>query len=153
MLTALIIQSVLYIVGVRGIMLAALLAALMSSMTSMFNSSSTVFTLDIWRRLRPHAKESELMVNNSHCNFLRNPALKSIKPSYPRIQLTIFHCLHVGCWKSIHHFPSWCGHCLVTNPGGNKGIPVLELLSINSIFYFTADCYHISYGYFLDKDN
>ena len=53
----------LYVVGVRGIMLAALLAALMSSMTSMFNSSSTVFTMDIWRRFRPRAKESELMVN------------------------------------------------------------------------------------------
>ena len=43
-------------------MLAALLAAMMSSLTSMFNSSSTVFTMDIWRRFRPHAKESELMV-------------------------------------------------------------------------------------------
>ena len=51
--------------GVRGIMLAALLAALMSSMTSMFNSSSTVFTMDIWRRMQPRAKESELMV--IHC--------------------------------------------------------------------------------------
>ena len=43
-------------------MLAALLAALMSSLTSIFNSSSTLFTMDLWRRCRPRAKESELMV-------------------------------------------------------------------------------------------
>ncbi len=50
------------IIGVKGIMLAALLAALMSSLTSVFNSSSTVFTMDIWRRIRAKAPESELMV-------------------------------------------------------------------------------------------
>ena len=43
-------------------MLAALLAALMSSLTSIFNSSTTVFTMDIWRRFRQHAREEELMV-------------------------------------------------------------------------------------------
>ena len=43
-------------------MLAALLAALMSSLTSVFNSSSTVFTMDIWRRIRPGAQESQLMM-------------------------------------------------------------------------------------------
>ena len=49
-------------VGVKGLMLAALLAALMSSLTSIFNSSSTLFTMDIWRYFRPHAKQAELMV-------------------------------------------------------------------------------------------
>ena len=67
-------------------MLAALLAALMSSMTSMFNSSSTVFTMDVWRRLRPHAKESELMVSNSHCNFLRE-LQKILMPITPKDSL------------------------------------------------------------------
>ena len=43
-------------------MLAALLAALMSSLTSIFNSSSSLFTMDIWRRIRPAAKQGELMV-------------------------------------------------------------------------------------------
>ena len=33
-------------------MLAVMMAALMSSLTSIFNSSSTIFTMDIWTRLR-----------------------------------------------------------------------------------------------------
>uniref|UniRef100_A0A6Q2Y3G5 Sodium/glucose cotransporter 2 n=1 Tax=Esox lucius TaxID=8010 RepID=A0A6Q2Y3G5_ESOLU len=48
--------------GLRGLMLAVMLAALMSSLASIFNSSSTLFTMDIWTRLRPQARESELMV-------------------------------------------------------------------------------------------
>ncbi|XP_067101941.1 sodium/glucose cotransporter 2 isoform X2 [Osmerus mordax] len=48
--------------GLRGLMLAVMLAALMSSLASIFNSSSTLFTMDIWTRIRPQARESELMV-------------------------------------------------------------------------------------------
>uniref|UniRef100_A0A8C7TF40 Solute carrier family 5 member 2 n=1 Tax=Oncorhynchus mykiss TaxID=8022 RepID=A0A8C7TF40_ONCMY len=48
--------------GLRGLMLAVMLAALMSSLASIFNSSSTLFTMDIWTRFRPQARESELMV-------------------------------------------------------------------------------------------
>ena len=43
-------------------MLAALLAALMSSLTSVFNSASSIVTLDIWRQFRKKASEFELMV-------------------------------------------------------------------------------------------
>ncbi|KAG7509485.1 sodium/glucose cotransporter 4 [Solea senegalensis] len=49
-------------VGVRGLMLAVMLAALMSSLTSIFNSSATLFTLDLYHRARPRASEMELMV-------------------------------------------------------------------------------------------
>ncbi|KAH3836199.1 hypothetical protein DPMN_109569, partial [Dreissena polymorpha] len=48
--------------GVRGLMLAALLAALMSSLTSIFNSASSIVTLDIWTQIRRKASERELMV-------------------------------------------------------------------------------------------
>nr|KAG5708557.1 hypothetical protein BaRGS_032978 [Batillaria attramentaria] len=48
-------------------MLAALLAALMSSLTSIFNSASTMFTMDIWRRFRPRAKQHELMIVGRLC--------------------------------------------------------------------------------------
>ncbi|KFU98232.1 Sodium/glucose cotransporter 4, partial [Pterocles gutturalis] len=41
--------------GLRGLMIAVMMAALMSSLTSIFNSSSTLFTMDIWRKLRPVA--------------------------------------------------------------------------------------------------
>ncbi|XP_038619096.1 sodium/glucose cotransporter 5 isoform X1 [Tachyglossus aculeatus] len=48
--------------GLRGLMIAVMMAALMSSLTSIFNSSSTLFTMDIWRRLRPGAGERELLL-------------------------------------------------------------------------------------------
>ena len=43
-------------------MVAVMMAALMSSLTSVFNSGSTIFTMDIWRRIRPKANNAELMV-------------------------------------------------------------------------------------------
>nr|XP_020860163.1 sodium/glucose cotransporter 5 isoform X2 [Phascolarctos cinereus]XP_020860164.1 sodium/glucose cotransporter 5 isoform X2 [Phascolarctos cinereus]XP_020860165.1 sodium/glucose cotransporter 5 isoform X2 [Phascolarctos cinereus] len=49
-------------VGLRGLMIAAMMAALMSSLTSIFNSSSTLFTMDIWRKLRPQAGDRELLL-------------------------------------------------------------------------------------------
>ncbi|XP_044158299.1 sodium/glucose cotransporter 4-like [Bufo gargarizans] len=49
-------------VGLKGLMIAVIVAALMSSLTSIFNSASTLFTLDIWIRVRKNAKEQELMI-------------------------------------------------------------------------------------------
>ncbi|XP_077439896.1 sodium/glucose cotransporter 4 isoform X2 [Vanacampus margaritifer] len=49
-------------VGVRGLMLAVMFAGLLSSLTSIFNSSSTIFTLDLYHRARPAASEMELMI-------------------------------------------------------------------------------------------
>ena len=34
-------------------MLAAMFAALMSSLTSQFNGTSSMFTMDIWKHIRP----------------------------------------------------------------------------------------------------
>ncbi|KAI7803357.1 sodium/myo-inositol cotransporter 2 [Triplophysa rosa] len=48
--------------GLRGLMMAVMLAALMSSLTSIFNSSSTIFTMDLWRYVRRSASEWELMI-------------------------------------------------------------------------------------------
>ncbi|XP_041852016.1 sodium/myo-inositol cotransporter 2 [Melanotaenia boesemani] len=49
-------------VGLRGLMMAVMIAALMSSLTSIFNSSSTIFTMDLWRSFRSCASEWELMI-------------------------------------------------------------------------------------------
>ncbi|XP_054069053.1 sodium/mannose cotransporter SLC5A10 isoform X2 [Rissa tridactyla] len=51
--------------GLRGLMIAVMMAALMSSLTSIFNSSSTLFTMDVWRKLRPGAGERELLLVGS----------------------------------------------------------------------------------------
>ncbi|XP_067912611.1 sodium/mannose cotransporter SLC5A10 isoform X2 [Heterodontus francisci] len=48
--------------GLRGLMIAVIMAALMSSLTSIFNSSSTLFTMDIWRKIRKDANERELLL-------------------------------------------------------------------------------------------
>ncbi len=48
-------------VGVKGIAIAGLLAALMSSLSSAFNSSSTLLTIDFYQKFRPQATDSQLV--------------------------------------------------------------------------------------------
>jgi len=43
--------------GMRGLVVAGLLAALMSSLSSLFNSTATLFTVDVYAKLRPGASE------------------------------------------------------------------------------------------------
>lgn len=47
--------------GLRGLVAAGLMAALMSSLASVFNSCSTLFTVDIYKKLRPHTPEKKLV--------------------------------------------------------------------------------------------
>ena len=47
--------------GLVGVMLAALMAALMGAMSSVFNSASTLVTLDFYKKLKPQATERELV--------------------------------------------------------------------------------------------
>jgi SSS family solute:Na+ symporter len=47
--------------GLVGLMIAALLAALMGAMSSVFNSASTLVTLDFYKKLRPDATEPQLV--------------------------------------------------------------------------------------------
>jgi len=48
-------------VGLRGLVVGGLLAALMSSLSSVFNSCSTLVTWDIYKKLRPEASERQLV--------------------------------------------------------------------------------------------
>jgi solute:Na+ symporter, SSS family len=49
-------------VGLRGILLAALFGAIMSSLDSLLNSASTIFTMDLYKRLwRPEAEQKNLV--------------------------------------------------------------------------------------------
>ncbi|MDZ7363528.1 MAG: sodium:solute symporter [candidate division KSB1 bacterium] len=47
--------------GLRGIVVAGLLAALMSSLSAVFNSCSTLITWDIYKKLHPEASERRLV--------------------------------------------------------------------------------------------
>ncbi len=48
-------------IGVRGIVVAGLLAALMSSLAGVFNASSTLFTMDFYSRIKSGASEHQLV--------------------------------------------------------------------------------------------
>src|SRR2546425_9058467 len=47
--------------GLVGVMIAALMAALMGAMSSVFNSASTLVTLDFYKKIKPSASESQLV--------------------------------------------------------------------------------------------
>jgi SSS family solute:Na+ symporter len=53
---------VLLPVGVRGLVVAGFLAALMSSLAAVFNSCSTLITWDVYRKLHPGASERQLVL-------------------------------------------------------------------------------------------
>ena len=42
--------------------MAVMMAALMSDLTSIFNSASTLFTMDVWKYMRKTASTRELMI-------------------------------------------------------------------------------------------
>jgi SSS family solute:Na+ symporter len=48
-------------VGVRGLVVAGLLSALMSSLAGVFNACSTLFTMDLYQKFRPKASQHQLV--------------------------------------------------------------------------------------------
>lgn len=48
-------------IGFKGLVVGGILAALMSSLASLFNSSATLFTVDFYEKFRPQATERELV--------------------------------------------------------------------------------------------
>ena len=47
--------------GVKGLVVCGILAALMSSLASLFNSSAMLFTIDFYKRLKPETPEKKLV--------------------------------------------------------------------------------------------
>jgi SSS family solute:Na+ symporter len=48
-------------IGIRGMVVAGLLAALMSSLAGVFNACSTLFTIDFYQRLKPNVSQEKLV--------------------------------------------------------------------------------------------
>ena len=72
-------------VGVRGLVAGGLLAALMSSLAAVFNSCSTLFTMDIYKKIRPKSSEKTLVLVGRIatgvvvvCGILWIPLMRSI---------------------------------------------------------------------------
>uniref|UniRef100_A0A7N9CD80 Solute carrier family 5 member 4 n=1 Tax=Macaca fascicularis TaxID=9541 RepID=A0A7N9CD80_MACFA len=55
------ISRILY-TGLRGLMLSVMLASLISSLTSIFNSASTLFAIDLYTKVRKQASEKEILI-------------------------------------------------------------------------------------------
>jgi SSS family solute:Na+ symporter len=56
--------------GLVGLMIAALLAALMGAMSAVFNSASTMVTLDFYKKFRPQASERQLVFFGRGATFV-----------------------------------------------------------------------------------
>ena len=67
--------------------MAVMMAALMSDLTSIFNSASTLFTIDVYGRFRKNASVRELMIVGRYMFvFHLSPEFNS-----PNIQIQILH--------------------------------------------------------------
>lgn len=71
--------------GFRGLVVAGMIAALMSSLASLFNSVSTLFTVDVYQKLRPQTSPRQLVrigrattVTMTAIGLLWLPIMKSI---------------------------------------------------------------------------
>lgn len=77
--------------GLRGIMLAALFGAVLSTMDSVINSASTIFTMDIYKNYRPEASSQRLVKVGRLCTAA----------------LVVFGCLWapiVGSFESVFQY-------------------------------------------------
>ena len=55
--------------GVKGLIVCGILAALMSSLASLFNSSSALFTIDFYQRFKPNTPPKKLVaIGGGNCN-------------------------------------------------------------------------------------
>ena len=55
--------------GLRGIVVAGLLSALMGSLAGVFNACSTLFTVDLYEKWKPQATQAPTGASRPHCNW------------------------------------------------------------------------------------
>ena len=80
--------------GIRGLIFAGLLAAIISSLGSMMNSISTIFTLDIYKQIRPATNEHNLVLTGRIVSltaivvaiFMAQPLLGNFDQAFQYIQ-------------------------------------------------------------------
>lgn len=76
--------------GIKGIVIAGFFAALMSSLSSSFNSSASLFALDIYNIIRPKASEQEVVLVGRLSTMLFVIAAISIIPLFKMIDTHIY---------------------------------------------------------------
>ena len=73
-------------------MIAALLAALVSSLSSVFNASSTLITMDIYKKIRPGSSEKQLVFAGRtiyHADSNHRSPVDPDDPSHERSDLSV----------------------------------------------------------------
>ena len=101
--------------GMIGLMVAALLAALMSSLSATFNSASTLITFDVYKKLNPQASEARLVaVGRSFTVVMVVLGILWV----PFIQVSEHRGLHLPAERAGLHQPADCG-----------GVPVRRVLA------------------------
>src|SRR4051812_30810967 len=92
-----------YLTGLRGLMLSVMLAALMSSLTSIFNSSSTIFTMDIYPLIRrKNVSDVELLLAGRYCFIL----VSYNNNTSCSIFIITLVALSIACVPVINAFPN-----------------------------------------------
>nr|KAG5694949.1 hypothetical protein BaRGS_031232 [Batillaria attramentaria] len=95
--------------GARGLMMAVMIAALMSDLDSIFNSASTLFTMDIWRKFRKHASNTELMVVGSYCGQASGQA-PDILGKFHYMYFALFITVMTAVVAVLHKTTYWTRH-------------------------------------------
>ena len=79
--------------GIRGLAFAALVAAIVSSLASMINSTSTIFSIDIYKNFRPNSSDKSLVFIGRSVGViailiagLAAPALRNLDQVFQYIQ-------------------------------------------------------------------
>jgi hypothetical protein len=70
-------------IGLRGIVVAGLLAALMSSLAGVFNASSTLFTMDFYQKLHPTCDAAAARVDRPRGNHGDGAGRPGVDPGDP----------------------------------------------------------------------
>ena len=99
--------------GLVGVMIAALLAALMGAMSSVFNSASTLVTLDFYKKIKPDASEKQLVGFGrvmTGCDGGARPGLGAVHSSDQQ------PALHLPAERAGLHQPAHCG---LLHPGNS----------------------------------
>ena len=101
--------------GIIGLMVAALLAALMSSLSATFNSASTLVTFDFYKKLNPEASEARLVAVGRMLHGRDGRARHAVGAVH---QVSELRGLHLPAERAGVHQPADCG-----------GVPVRRVLA------------------------
>lgn len=117
-------------------MAAVMLSAIMSSLTSIFNSTSTLFTMDIWRKIRPGTSQQEMMIVGRLAvavtvvlSVLWIPVMKQLQESQMFIYLNMIMCYLASPVSAIYLLGIFYDRINETVRVINQSIYILCILS------------------------